>query len=74
MLTLIALALLASPMEYRQETDPCAGLESGEWHRCQPRMINLGKWDVRPNADRWSTSVKIDDPKAWGEYPAEKQD
>lgn len=81
MLTLIALAMLASPTptpytpsrDYNPDTDPCAGLEAGEWHRCQPRVVNLGKWDVRPAADKWPESVKVDEPKAWGEYPTEKQ-
>lgn len=50
MLHLLAIWLLVSPPVTKVEwydpgTDPCRGMATEEWRRCQPRVINLGPWD-----------------------------
>ena len=74
MFTLIALLLTSPIREIKPDMDRCAGLEAGDWHRCQPRVINLGSWDPRPSPKDWQYSIPLSDPKEWGEYPTEKRD
>lgn len=74
MFALLLLMMLVSPNpDYNPDTDKCAGMESGEWHRCQPRVVNLGEWDARPNPYEWPANSFEPAPKPWGEYATEKR-
>lgn len=61
----------APVQDYNPDTDPCLGLEAGEWHRCQPRVIYLGEIDARPRY--WPDNKELDAPKSWPEYDTEKR-
>jgi hypothetical protein len=59
-------------LDYNPDTDRCAGLESGAWHRCQPRVIYLGRFPA-PVEARWPDNKELDAPKSWPEYETEKR-
>lgn len=57
---------------YEDAHDPCAGMEIWEWRHCQPRVVNLGTWEMVPQDYKPSEAKMPADPKDWGEYPTEK--
>ncbi len=60
-----------------QDETRCAGLPEVEWRKCQPRMVNLGTWDVRPSPEQWPynyTAGQPTVPEAWGTYETEKRE
>lgn len=80
MIALILWLLMPHPVvygnpvrDYNPDTDKCLGKEGWEWRVCQPRVINLGPWDVRPAPKDWPENKALDEPKSWPEYDTEKR-